>query len=141
MDTTVRIIAVGKITKAASEPIDWTVSPLVETQDEDANAIVDAEFDAPCAISFFDHLIGCCAEVQTDTNMLVSRYMNRHGFLDMQSNYYLDGWWAATEGQPLAAMPTEYHEAGWWSASMPLGERDKFDGSIEDDHAWIRGGC
>lgn len=73
--------------------------------------------------------------------LLVSRYMNKAGFLDMQSNYFLDGQHAAREGQPLAAMPTEYHEQGWWSAQRTQGERDRFDGSIDDDEQWIREGC
>lgn len=80
------------------------------------------------------------APTMTDTNMLVSRYMNRNGFLDMQSNYFLDGQHAAREGQPLAAMPTEYHEAGWWSANEREGARIRFDGSIEDDHDFIQHG-
>jgi hypothetical protein len=137
MDT--YIFLTGRI--VPGQPIAWNIPPMpyIEPVPQVSKEDADAAFDAPCTISFFDHLIGCCAEVQTDTNMLVSRYMNRHGFLDMQSNFYLDGWWAATEGQPLAAMPTEYHEAGWWAAGKS--KPDNGEGSIEDDHSWIAGGC
>lgn len=79
----------------------------------------------------------------TDETKLVSRYMNRHGFLDMQSNYELDGYQAACEGQPLAAMPTEYHETGWWRAQWsgariePLSEQEE----ARMDEEFNRRGC
>lgn len=78
---------------------------------------------------------------QTDTNNLVSSYMNRHGFLDMQSNYHLDGWYAAREGQPLAAMPTEYHESGWFAANMAQREQASEQQDDRDDEDFWRKGC
>ncbi len=138
MDTNLRIMLIGKI---CGDDFAWIIPPppVPQVSADDP----DAAFDAPSPnnFSFFEHLIDSCKTVQTDENKLVSRYMNRNGFLDMQSNYYLDGWYAATEGQPLAAMPTEYHETGWWSAAMTQGTPDKREGSIEDDHTWIAGGC
>jgi len=81
-------------------------------------------------------------EVQTDEpTKLVSRYMNRHGFLDMQSNYFMDGWYARIEEQPLAAMPTEYHEAGWFAAKRGQGEKlSELEESRLDEDFNRRGG-
>jgi hypothetical protein len=139
METKTRIFLTGKI--EPGQKIKWNMAPLPVDVDP-IDAAADTAFDAPCTISFFDHLIGCCAEVQTDTNMLVSRYMNRHGFLDMQSNYYLDGWHAATEGQPLAAMPTEYHEVGWWAAEackLKVGDVSEQQDARDDEDFWRKG--
>ncbi len=157
MNTNLRIMLVGRI---CGEDFDWTIAP--PPVDDEIDAFVaatyadyvpqvssndpDARFDAPPTFDFFEHLVGCCKAkdepvVQTDANLLVSSYMNRNGFLDMQSNYYLDGWHAATEGQPLAAMPTEYHETGWWSANMTRGEAATEQQDDRDDIEFWRNHC
>lgn len=52
---------------------------------------------------------------------------------------FWDGFGAACEGQPLEDMPTERQKKGWWFAMKCAGDTEVY--SVEDDHAWIKGGC
>jgi hypothetical protein len=90
----------GKI--EPGQEIKWNMAPLPVDVDP-IDAAADAAFDAPCTISFFDHLIGCCRHL-SEAVEFISRAMLQQGGIGTSHDYFWDGFYSEIEGKPFAAM-------------------------------------
>jgi hypothetical protein len=138
MDTqTVRIFLTGKI--EPGQEIKWNMAPLPVDVDP-IDAAADAAFDAPCTISFFDHLIGCCRHL-SEAVEFISRAMLQQGGIGTSHDYFWDGFYSEIEGKPLAAMENDYQVTGWWASRMTNGEQASEQQDARDDEDFWRKGC